>query len=186
MIAHQATNNPNWSEVILAPQIQKFLDDLSWRLISSVLQNRFGIPQPSFAQYIKTGPANPKIPAGFMSVADPLGVLEHSKLALNVDFVVRHEHLLHPKSGNLQEVSRESVHIYRQEPPHYRISGAKNKKRLCVPARAYSWEYLLSQISTRTLGQRQICSARGEVRRPPKRCAWTALERVLAAVRPCS
>jgi hypothetical protein len=62
---------------------------------------------------IKTGPADPKIPAGFASIAYLLGVLEHSKFALNVAFFVRHEYFLHPKSGNLQEVSRESVHIYR-------------------------------------------------------------------------
>ena len=36
------------------------------------------------------------------------------KFALNVEFLVRHEYFLHPKSGNLQEVSRESVHIYTQ------------------------------------------------------------------------
>ena len=45
-------------------------------------------------------------------IADLLGVLEHSKFALNVAFFVRHEYFLHPKSGKLQEVSRESVHIY--------------------------------------------------------------------------
>ena len=63
---------------------------------------------------IKAGPANPKIPAGFAGIADLLGVLEHSKFALNVAFFVRHEYFLHPKSGNLQEVPRESVHIYTQ------------------------------------------------------------------------
>ena len=45
-------------------------------------------------------------------IADLLGVLEHLKFALNVAFFVRHEYFLHPKSGNLQEVSQESVHIY--------------------------------------------------------------------------
>jgi hypothetical protein len=39
-------------------------------------------------------------------------VLKHLKFALNVAFFVRHEYFLHPKSGNLQEVSQESVHIY--------------------------------------------------------------------------
>ena len=34
------------------------------------------------------------------------------KFALNVAFFVRHEYFLHPKSGNLQEVSQESLHIY--------------------------------------------------------------------------
>ena len=66
-----------------------------------------GIP-PS----IEAGPAYPKIPAGFAGIADLLRVLEHSKLALNVAFVVRHGYFLHPKSGKLQEVSRGSVHIY--------------------------------------------------------------------------
>ncbi|MBU2867836.1 hypothetical protein, partial [Pacificibacter marinus] len=41
-------------------------------------------------------------------------MLEHSQLALNVTFFVRHKNFLHPKLGNLQEVSRESVHIYRK------------------------------------------------------------------------
>jgi len=68
-----------------------------------------GIP-PS----IKAGPAHPEIPASLAGIADFLGMLEHSKFALNVAFVVRHENFLHPKSGNLQEVSRESVHIYSQ------------------------------------------------------------------------
>ena len=63
---------------------------------------------------IKTGPVDPKIPAGFTGIADLLGVLEHFKFALNVAFFVRHEYFLHPKSGNLQEVSRESVHSYNQ------------------------------------------------------------------------
>lgn len=66
-----------------------------------------------FAPSVKAGPANPEIPASLTGIADLLGMLEHSKLALNVAFVVRHENFLHPKSGNLQEVSRESVHIYK-------------------------------------------------------------------------
>ena len=61
---------------------------------------------------IETGPADPKISTGLAGIADLLGVLEHFKLALNVAFFVRHEYFLHPKSGKLQEVSRESVHIY--------------------------------------------------------------------------
>jgi hypothetical protein len=40
-------------------------------------------------------------------------VLKHLKFVLNVAFFVRYEYFLHPKSGNLQEVSQESVHIYR-------------------------------------------------------------------------
>ena len=61
---------------------------------------------------IKAGSADPKIPASFAGIADLLRVLKHLKFALNVAFFVRHEYFLHPKSGNLQEVSRESVHIY--------------------------------------------------------------------------
>ncbi len=45
-------------------------------------------------------------------ITDLLRVLKHLKFALNVAFFVRHEYFLHPKSGNLQEVSQESVHIY--------------------------------------------------------------------------
>ena len=72
-----------------------------------------GIP-PS----VKAGPANPEIPTSLAGIADLLGMLEHSKLALNVAFVVRHENFFHPKSGNLQEVSREPVRIYtRQQKP---------------------------------------------------------------------
>ena len=62
---------------------------------------------------IKTGPADSKIPAGFKGIADHLGVMEHSKFTLNVAFSVRHEYFLHPKSGNLQKVSRETVRIYK-------------------------------------------------------------------------
>jgi hypothetical protein len=62
---------------------------------------------------IKAGSADPKIPASFAGIADLLGVLEHLKFALNVAFFVRHEYFLHPKSGNLQKVSQETVHIHR-------------------------------------------------------------------------
>lgn len=36
---------------------------------------------------------------------------------MNVAFFVRHENFLHPKSRNLQEVSREPVHIYKMRHP---------------------------------------------------------------------
>lgn len=62
---------------------------------------------------IKTGADGPEIPVSFASIADLLGVLELSEFALNVAFFVRYEYLFHPKSGYFQEVSRESVHIYR-------------------------------------------------------------------------
>ena len=39
-------------------------------------------------------------------------VLEQYKFALRVAPFVRQEYFLHPKSWNLQEVPRESVHIY--------------------------------------------------------------------------
>ena len=71
--------------------------------------------------------ANAKIPASLAGIADLLGVLEHSKLALNVAFVVRYEYFLHPKLGNLQEVPRESVHIYRAIAAHS-LSGLKPQK----------------------------------------------------------
>jgi hypothetical protein len=66
-----------------------------------------GIP-PS----IEDGSSNPEIPAGFVGIADLIGMLKHSKFALTVAFFVRHENFLHPRSGNLQEVSREYGHIY--------------------------------------------------------------------------
>ena len=50
-------------------------------------------------------------------------MLEHFKFALNVAFFVRHEYFLHPKLGNLQEVSRESVHIYTLEAKHTKSSA---------------------------------------------------------------
>ena len=40
---------------------------------------------------------------------------KHPKFALNIALLVRHQNFLHPKTGNLQEVSRESVHIYNLE-----------------------------------------------------------------------
>jgi hypothetical protein len=64
---------------------------------------------PIYADFSPRTFINPKNAAS----ADLLGVLEHSKFALNVAFFVRHEYFLHPKSGTLQEVSRESAHIYR-------------------------------------------------------------------------
>ena len=47
---------------------------------------------------IKAGPADAKIPASLAGIADLLGVLEYSKLALNVAFFVRYEYFPHPKS----------------------------------------------------------------------------------------
>ena len=49
-------------------------------------------------------------PSRYLLVMSP-----EPKFALNVAFFVRHDYFLHPKSGNLQEVSRESVHIYTLE-----------------------------------------------------------------------
>lgn len=72
---------------------------------------------------IKAGPADPKIPTGLAGIADLLGVLEHFKFALNVAFFVRHEYFLHPKPGNLQKVSRESVHIYKYKLKNARTGG---------------------------------------------------------------
>ena len=39
-------------------------------------------------------------------IDDLLRVQKHLKFALNIAFVVRREYFLHPKSGNLQEVSK--------------------------------------------------------------------------------
>jgi hypothetical protein len=60
---------------------------------------------------VEAGSPNSKIPACFTGIPDLLGVLEHFKLALDLSFFVRHENFLQPKLGNLQKVSRESVHI---------------------------------------------------------------------------
>ncbi|MDG1336179.1 MAG: hypothetical protein P8P53_09075, partial [Tateyamaria sp.] len=59
--------------------------------------------------------------AGFAGITDLLGVLEHSKFALNVAFLVRHRYFLHPKSGNLSKVSQETVHIYSQGSSSVRV-----------------------------------------------------------------
>ena len=75
----------------------------------------FAVEKASLKASITSGSTNPKIPAGFAGIADLLSVLEHSKFALNVEFFVRHQHFLHPKLGNLQEVSWESVHLYIQK-----------------------------------------------------------------------
>lgn len=69
---------------------------LIWRSLGQLL-HAFGMHHAS----IETGPADPKKSTGLAGIADLLGVLEHSKLALNIAFVVRHEYFLHPKSGNL-------------------------------------------------------------------------------------
>ena len=42
----------------------------------------------------------------FNSIDDLLRVQKHLKFALNIAFVVRREYFLHPKLGNLQEVSK--------------------------------------------------------------------------------
>ena len=55
-----------------------------------------------------------EIPTCFACIADFNGVLEYLKFALNTALFVCHENFLDPKTGNLQEASRESVHISRQ------------------------------------------------------------------------
>jgi hypothetical protein len=55
-----------------------------------------GIP-PS----IEAGPAYPKISTGFAGIADLLRVLEHSKLALNVAFVMNTSSI--PNQGNYRK-----------------------------------------------------------------------------------
>ena len=54
---------------------------------------------------IEAGSPNPEIPTCFAGIANLLGMLKHSKFTLNVAFFVRHQNFLHPKLGNLQEVS---------------------------------------------------------------------------------
>jgi hypothetical protein len=105
VIARQIPNNTDWPEVILATRIQNLLNDLGRRLIGGVLRDRFCVLQTSFAMLlvcvtppIKAGPADAKIPASLTGIADLLGVLEYSKLALNVAFFVRYEYFPHPKS----------------------------------------------------------------------------------------
>ena len=122
MVPCQVPDDPDRPQMILPAQIQNLLNDLGRRLIGRVLWNLFGILQTGFAMLligitpsVEAGSPNPKIPACFTSIPDLLGVLEHFKLALDVSFFVRHENFLHPKLGNLQKVSRESVHIYNAE-----------------------------------------------------------------------
>ena len=61
---------------------------------------------------IEAGSPNPEIPTCFAGITNLLGMLKHSEFKLNVPFVIVHQNFLHPKLGNLQEVSREAVHIY--------------------------------------------------------------------------
>lgn len=39
-------------------------------------------------------------------------MLKRSQFTLDISFFVRHKNFFHPKMGNLQEVSQESVHFY--------------------------------------------------------------------------
>jgi hypothetical protein len=61
---------------------------------------------------IEAGSPDTEISTGPTGITDFLGMLKHLQFTLDVPFFVPHENFLHPKSGNLQEVSRESVHIY--------------------------------------------------------------------------
>ena len=105
--------------MILATKRQDLLDDLRCCLIGRVLWERFGVRKTGFAMllggippFIGARSANPEVSAGFANIVDLLGMLKYSKLALNVTFVVRHENFFHPKSGKIQEVSREAIHVY--------------------------------------------------------------------------
>lgn len=108
-------------------RLQNLFHDLGRRSVGWVLWNRFGILQTGvtvlsigISPSIEAGSPNPEIPTCFAGIANLFGVLERSQLALNVAFVVRHEYFLHPDSGNLQEVSRESVNVYKHNGPYGR------------------------------------------------------------------
>lgn len=64
---------------------------------------------------IEAGPPNTKIPACFASIANLLGMQKHLQFTLNVAFVIRLENFRHPRLGNLPEVSRKSVRIYKRK-----------------------------------------------------------------------
>ena len=108
-----------------------FLTD-TWRRTVLALWNGFGILQTGFAMLlirisssIDAGSPNPEIPICFAGIANLLGMLKHSKFTLNVAFFVRHQNFLHQKLGNLQEVSRRSVHIYNGTGERYFVLTAR-------------------------------------------------------------
>lgn len=49
VISRQIPDDPDRSEMIFAAQVEDFLDDLGWRLVSRVLWNGLCIDQPGFA-----------------------------------------------------------------------------------------------------------------------------------------
>ena len=50
---------------------------------------------------VEAGPAHAKIPACLAGIPNLLGMLQNSKLSLNLMFFVCHQNFLHPISGNL-------------------------------------------------------------------------------------
>lgn len=104
--------------MILTVQVQNLLDYLGRYLIGRVLRDWLGINQDSLTilligipPSIKAGPANSKLPESRACISDLFSMFEHSNLSLYIAFFVRIK-TFSTQIRNLQEVSRDPVHIY--------------------------------------------------------------------------
>ena len=97
MVAGQIPNDPDWSEVILASQVEDLFNDF-WRCLSGrVLGDRLGIDQALLAPGFECGfppvetcPSDAEVTACLGDVSDLLSVSQDLELVLNNPFFAVH------------------------------------------------------------------------------------------------
>jgi hypothetical protein len=114
VIALKIPNDPHWPQMVFATKVQNLLFALGRCSIGVPFGNGGRIDQACFSTFcvgfapaLETGTTDPEITAGFSDMLDLFSVSTYPQLALNLPFVIDHEHLLDPKFGRLKEMSRE-------------------------------------------------------------------------------
>ena len=99
--------------MVFATKVQNLLFALGRCSIGVPFGNGRRIDQACFSTFcvglspaVETGAADPEISAGLSDMVDLFSVSKYPQLALNLPFVIDHEHRLFPKSGRLKEMSR--------------------------------------------------------------------------------
>ena len=106
MIALKIPNGSHGTEVIFANKVKHFLLAFGRCSIGVPFGDGRCIDQPCFSAFcvgfapaLETGTTDPETTAGFSDMVDLFSVSKYPQLALNLPFVIDHEHLLLPGSG---------------------------------------------------------------------------------------
>ena len=113
VIALQVPDDPYRAEMILASSIKHLVLTLRRRPIGMPLGNGRCIDQASFAALrigltptVEAGSTCPEIAASPRDVTGLLRMSQYPLFALNLALIFSHEHLLLPKLGRLEKMSR--------------------------------------------------------------------------------